>query len=1545
MYLKKDHGLAAQSLPSTETLGPVEKTHSFKNLCEEAIDEFLASLDFEDHKKNPFIQDVRKRRQQRTADDDGTDEKRLEQVRECIEKLEQQRTERRTYRVFDKIQPFLEGLQGLARTCETCLQAAPFGVALAFSGLRLVLDLAIKVQGALSEVLNALDEIAPDLKCYELIASAQQNSPDISKAIKRAYKHILEFWCFSAGILSKSYKSMTVSSLLKPLKSTIQTFRDNIRLDSQQVLNLLSATKAAQEMTEQERKFRRCIAEWIRGSEDSSLLDPELDLRAKRQCRTEGTCEWIIESGEFKAWRDAKQNSVLWYNAPPGTGKSILASTVIDHLQKQPGSEVVYFFYSFSEASKRQVYGGLRSLALQLFSRLKFTPDPLTKEYDQAVQKLKYNLSNADGDLIRKVLQIFLDRFPQIFIVLDGLDECFEESKGFFSTLKEVLESRTNGTIKWFFSSCDISEMRDTLTQLGATEIQPDIEAVSEDIRAYLDAEKICLIHNAMWLDNHEQNFLYARLRCEIMKGRGYTTMEEIFEGLESFPKGLDSCYVKALERIAGRSPAEQKLAKRVFRILIASAKPMTVSELLNALAIHPDAKDHSALRGPMGGFEKVKEVCNPLIATGGTEDFQIVKFYHKSVRDFFLNTTDNIIVNKRLRGFLIDEGEAVWELGMDCLRYLNYKRYHEPLDLKQLLEKSPTPDDHAFLRYAATFWYSHLWRPDPNPEVIKLVEKFLQSPAFWTCIYVQSHSARHLFARYENLQGTSTYIPRMGRGKGSSEWFGFPLPDCIKICPTAECRSLDRSLYAFIQDWGELLVKNPDHLEKALPLTDFKTGCRLTSPGKHSKVRVRYSSELLGSVPGLHVVDSWFGSWSKKGKEGKTLHLRIIREEGEKSDRKVRVNQIAVFPKLKSVPKSQLVLSSQGLGGGWIITLARSKDIGEELAQAWRIDAQNLSIRRDYQNRSYEHVVSQEVRKELGLDDQGDGHWRLVQLEVVTAPTRRGTDPITRLFQLRWTPHGGHVKLTEGSIRRDNCSLSDDSSSDTNSDSASDSDASSDSDETRSDSEDESGPSEASDDPGQVPREPHRDCLVVASDFGVPVWRPIGTDHSLWSRMIGTRHPTLPIVAVSHKPGQIDILNDDIGSSTAAHIVEQGSKGVPKVDASSRELQFSPCGRYLYLLFIAFNQTGTHSECRVTLSTFEFTHQSPSTFTFEFGNSGPSADVKYRFSEALGCLPQPFALTHWTPDSVVLALPPLTYNPKIVKISLAVPTSQNGALERSIPTVSTSSSPVFFPASTMLRNPHITYCDGGSSKEDSHLYLVMDTSKAAFSVSDATTSCGLGQVISSEGIQDQEEEKDTVVSPPVVMRWKMEGTNKLEKLDVDGEGDDSERRQTWREWNDKEDGASEDIKTSRTAAEESRMLRGDLLSLAAGLPTAPNVQTQNGLVVARDDIASTAHLKQPENASILVARALYDQTVDWPVTSIDLGNISFQIRLEKQSNGKYKLSWWNTDPANSNRKIKLTLNSGSGSRIYDIVTSAQTRGTAEITPSTSTFRAIFDQE
>ncbi|KAF9771535.1 hypothetical protein IL306_010824 [Fusarium sp. DS 682] len=409
-----------------------------------------------------------------------------------------------------------------------------------------MLELATKAHGAVEDILNALEEIPPLLDCYKMTAMSLQSSPQISKAISKSYKNILNFWAYSAKILSKSYARVTLSSTIRPFKQDIQTFRERFREDSKQVSHLLIASMAIERAKENQEKARDDVLRWIRGGEKSDSFDADRDLETRNLCRTEGTCEWIFERQEFKDWRDARKNSVLWYNGPPGSGKSVLASTVIKHLQKQPESEVVYFFYSFKSASKKQETCGLRSIVLQLLRKLDIAANPLRSEYVRAKNNGFHELSNNDGEIMVRLLRILLNhsRFPQLYVVLDGLDECTarDHDNVVFRSLQQLLNLDTLGTVKWFLTSRDVPEIRSVKGAFKAIELKPDLKDTSKDIRAFLDAQRICPTHDKPWFDEEEDNFLYARLLCEIAKNKGYRTKQGTINALQSFPRGLEDC-------------------------------------------------------------------------------------------------------------------------------------------------------------------------------------------------------------------------------------------------------------------------------------------------------------------------------------------------------------------------------------------------------------------------------------------------------------------------------------------------------------------------------------------------------------------------------------------------------------------------------------------------------------------------------------------------------------------------------------------------------------------------------------------------------------------------------------------------------------------------------------------------------------------------------------------------------------------------------------------------------------------------------------------
>ena len=190
--------------------------------------------------------------------------------------------------------------------------------------------------------------------------------------------------------------------------------------------------------------------------------------------------------------------------------------------------------------------------------------------------------------------------------------------------------------------------------------------------------------------------------------------------------------------------------------------------------------------------------------------------------------------------------------------------------------------------------------------------------------------------------------------------------------------------------------------------------------------------------------------------------------------------------------------------------------------------------------------------------------------------------------------------------------------------------------------------------------------------------------------------------------------------------------------------------------------------------------------------------------------------VTEWTAENIIVALPPLTYSPKIIKLSLTMLTSQDSSSQPANP-VATLDVPIYFPKSSVSRNPHIRYWDGTSKQEDCLLYLIMDTPSSDESLPEKRPSCGPGQVLSLENSPGISGKKETVVSPPVVMRWKVPSKVGQNKSD-DGRGASTET-QSWRKWDQVLDGLSDDVKAEVVAQYEQQRLRGEFIGNSFSVP------------------------------------------------------------------------------------------------------------------------------
>lgn len=267
----------------------------------------------------------------------------------------------------------------------------------------------------------------------------------------------------------------------------------------------------------------------------------------------------MLNHGTFTGWEKSQKNEVLWLHAIPGAGKSVLCSRVIEKMELER-KKVVYYFFSFDEVAKNKCISMLRSLILQLLALLPQIPDEFCSIYEDECKLGQSSLESLT--VAEKLVNTLLKRIPRVHVVIDGLDEC-SDRPGLLQTLGRLFKQSSLGIVKWFCASRDEFDIRGTLA--SAHQI-PVGDFTQPDIVKFLD-EDPC------FAENEDQNhvifsylsggsFLWVKLTLDILRGDGFTCDKDIEEALESFYPGLQGCYLRTLQQLAGKSPSEQELAR-----------------------------------------------------------------------------------------------------------------------------------------------------------------------------------------------------------------------------------------------------------------------------------------------------------------------------------------------------------------------------------------------------------------------------------------------------------------------------------------------------------------------------------------------------------------------------------------------------------------------------------------------------------------------------------------------------------------------------------------------------------------------------------------------------------------------------------------------------------------------------------------------------------------------------------------------------------------------------------------------------------------------
>ncbi|TVY85568.1 Kinesin light chain [Lachnellula suecica] len=453
----------------------------------------------------------------------------------------------------------------------------------------------------------------------------------------------------------------------------------------------------------------------------------EFDFIGKK---LEGTCGWIWNEEPFSAWIDrentGQQNRLLCIHGVHGTGKSVLASSIVDSL-KDKQFQTLFFSFCGADGSRKSVEHLLRTILWQQLQRVDAEVRQKTMQ-----ELMEHGPINTSG-LLQALIKVGNLTTTPIYCIVDGIDESndvwSDPSEGGLNLILRLRKDLPYFRILLLGRPAALWEaLRHTDLHI---EMTPN--AVKEDIRRFIHAEtgKLEAIGTEdlraqvkrTLEDKSDGIFLWVKMMFgELRKA---ANADEVEKMLCILPRGLHKAYSFLFGRLLERlGTLELNRAQSLLQIIMAACRPLSIDELCYtyALVSEPgvEISKHLMPRPDKG----ILDVCGDFITiSSGT-----VRLGHMSVKEFLTRPKSQFETEEpEISCFHINLEDTNRLLGSACLRYLADCEYGFPLSDGDTFTGLETQN--LLLRYATRYGSVHLMNSgNPTNELLKQINDFLAS-------------------------------------------------------------------------------------------------------------------------------------------------------------------------------------------------------------------------------------------------------------------------------------------------------------------------------------------------------------------------------------------------------------------------------------------------------------------------------------------------------------------------------------------------------------------------------------------------------------------------------------------------------------------------------------------------------------------------------------------------------------------------------------------------------------------------------------------------
>lgn len=417
----------------------------------------------------------------------------------------------------------------------------------------------------------------------------------------------------------------------------------------------------------------------------------------------------------------------------PGCGKTVLAASVIDHLndrfdETSQASRVCYFFFKSDLPDLNSPQAAYRSILTQIVHGNRHDQDVLDRFAFAMDDSTTGQITATHFELVEMV-EMCLQSNPRTILVLDAIDEC-NNDRALIEALAKL--SVTCSTKMILFSRYNLQSLIQSVPNRFQLAIGRDL--VSKDIQLFFSRAVDNLLEDgllppfsgpfgivACLVNGADGMFLWARLMINFLNLPVFTPAHRLRMVTDVVsPEGLEDMYDRILAMIEQSGPTRCSFAKHVCTWLLYAARPLETDELERALMMN-DRPGFSQDDRIVEFESTISVVCAGLVecttlwnSDNSLRRSRICRFIHLSARDYLAYQNDCLwqqrIKVESKRTFIPTTEVCHLELAACCLKQLLFASPSQPLATLSIPETSDGLFNSVlpFSSYAASYWMDH---------------------------------------------------------------------------------------------------------------------------------------------------------------------------------------------------------------------------------------------------------------------------------------------------------------------------------------------------------------------------------------------------------------------------------------------------------------------------------------------------------------------------------------------------------------------------------------------------------------------------------------------------------------------------------------------------------------------------------------------------------------------------------------------------------------------------------------------------------------------